>query len=701
MWGRLTIFQKGLLLVAVPAMIQLTLIWSLYRTQQHQVEAQHWATHTKEVLGQAQRILTLLVEEETGVRGFIITNEARFGAPLEQAAQELPAALEKLQSLVADNPVQSIKVSQIAAVAQELSRWYGDQAQEIRNGELEKAVARAKSGQANDQMAYLRRELAGFMQVEEGLDRQREATLQSIQQRLRRFLIAGTAVAFLGMVVLNFMFYRGISRRLAGLSGNAQRLAEGKQLNQRMPGGDEIALLDEAFHRSADAIAASQKALLQSEERLRVLVEGVVDYAIIMLDANGYVMSWNTGAERLKGYAAGEIIGRHFSCFYPADVVQRGWPPRELEIASAEGRVEDEAWRVRKDGSRFWANVVITAIRDRSGQLQGFSKVTRDLTERKQAEEAVHRMNEELELRVQARTAELAEANRDLMQKNQENEMFVYSVSHDLRSPLVSLQGFSKELALVGEELCALIKNPAIPEEVQTRASTLVTRDMQQSLKFIQSGVLRLSSIIDALLRLSRVGRVEYDFRRLKTDDIVARIIEAMSAELFEKGVQVHVRDLAPCYGDPTAIEQLFANLIGNALKYLAKDRSGEIEIGALTCDSDGDATESSNMQTYYVKDNGLGIPAAYHEKIFQAFQRVHPGHAAGEGMGLAIVRRVVQRHTGRIWVESVEGAGSTFFVALPARARDDDSNEDTEREAKRESNYEQRTNADLVGGRR
>jgi len=676
------------------------LIWSLYRTQQHQVEAQHWTTHTKEVLGQAQRILTLLVEEETGVRGFLVTNDARLAAPLDQAKRELPRALEKLQSLVADNPHQRIKASEISASANELSRWYAAQAQEIRSGELEKAVQRAKSGEANNQMAYLRRQLADFMQVEEGLDRQREATLQSIQQRLRRFLIAGTAVAFLGMVVLNFVFYRGISKRLAALSANAQRLAEGKTLKERMPGGDEIALLDEAFHRSADAIAASQKALLQSEERLRVLVEGVVDYAIIMLDTNGYVMSWNTGAERLKGYAASEIIGRHFSCFYPDDVVQSGWPARELEIADAEGRVEDEAWRVRKDGSRFWANVVITAIRDRSGQLQGFSKVTRNLTERKQAEEAVQRMNEELEARVQARTEELAEANRDLLQKNQENEMFVYSVSHDLRSPLVSLQGFSKELNLVGQELCSLLDNTAIPEAIRTRASALVTVEMQQSLKFIQTGVLRLSNIIDALLRLSRVGRVEYDFRPLNTNEIVTRVIGAMSAELFERGVEIRAGELPPCNGDATAVEQLFANLIGNALKYLVAERKGEIEVGAVPSLA-SNAQDAIAAQTYYVKDNGLGIPAAYHEKIFQAFQRVHPSHAPGDGMGLAIVRRIVQRHGGRIWVESVEGQGTTFFVTLPTIPPADGPSIKVERRKSGENQHGKRTDGDLVSGRR
>jgi signal transduction histidine kinase len=167
------------------------------------------------------------------------------------------------------------------------------------------------------------------------------------------------------------------------------------------------------------------------------------------------------------------------------------------------------------------------------------------------------------------------------------------------------------------------------------------------------------------LLRLSRFGRIVYEHREVNAGLTVRRVVDSMSDELFERGVEVKVHDLPPCSGDATAIEQLFANLIGNAVKYLDVARAGEIEVGAL--EPTAEHPEAGRSQTYYVKDNGLGIPAACQQKIFQAFQRAHPQHAPGEGMGLAIVRRIVERHRGRVWVESSEGQGSTFFVALPA----------------------------------
>lgn len=256
-----------------------------------------------------------------------------------------------------------------------------------------------------------------------------------------------------------------------------------------------------------------------------------------------------------------------------------------------------------------------------------------------------------------------------LAQKDRENEMFVYSVSHDLRSPLVNLQGFSQELALVCQDLRRLVDSSAAPDALRRQLTTLIDRDAGESIQFIQTAVRRLAAIIDALLRLSRVGRVVYDWQSVDVRAAVERVVRSMGNTISQKGARVLLADLPPAWGDPTAIEQIFANLIGNALNYLDPSRPGIIEVGSSPSD------DVRDEHTYHVRDNGLGIDARYLPKIFLAFQRLHPNAAPGEGIGLPLVRRMVERHGGRVQVESVVGEGSTFFVTLPAFDPGDDAN--------------------------
>jgi signal transduction histidine kinase len=255
---------------------------------------------------------------------------------------------------------------------------------------------------------------------------------------------------------------------------------------------------------------------------------------------------------------------------------------------------------------------------------------------------------------------------RSLQEKNQENEMFVYSVSHDLRSPLVNLQGFSQELAASGKDLRDLVSESELPPVTCQRALTLIDHNIGDSVRFIQTAVTRLSAIIDALLRLSRAGRVEYRWQVVDVQAAVRRIVEALGGTLAQRHAEMVVGELPPVWGDPTAIEQVFANLVGNAANYLDPQRAGRIEVGALP---EPEAAPAGESRTYFVRDNGLGIAAAHQPKVFIAFQRLHPEAAAGEGVGLALVRRVVERHGGRIWLESTPGVGTTFFVSLPVRA--------------------------------
>jgi len=214
-----------------------------------------------------------------------------------------------------------------------------------------------------------------------------------------------------------------------------------------------------------------EETLRQSDEKLRLLVEGVKDYAILMLDPEGRITTWSEGAERIKGYRAEEIIGQHFSIFYPPEALAGNKPARELEIALESSRFEEEGWRLRKDGSRFWANVIITALHDKKGRLRGFGKVTRDVSRRKQAEEEVDQQR-----------SKLAQANAQLMLANRDLESFSYSVSHDLRTPLRSIDGFSH----------ALLDDYA--EKLDEEGKSHLNR--------IRAATQRMGTLIDDLLRL-------------------------------------------------------------------------------------------------------------------------------------------------------------------------------------------------------
>jgi PAS domain S-box-containing protein len=395
----------------------------------------------------------------------------------------------------------------------------------------------------------------------------------------------------------------------------------------------------------------AEQELRESEERLRLIIDSTIDYGMFILDPGGHIVSWNPGAQRIKGYAADEIIGQHFSVFYTQEAKDRQWPQFELKEAERVGRFEDEGWRVRKDGTWFWANVVITALRGADGRLRGFAKVTRDVSERKRHLERIENLTRELERRVD----ELAATNRELRQKTSENESFVYSVSHDLRAPLVNLQGFSQELNFAADEVAQVLSDPRVPADIQSRARHLLSTEIGESLGFIRNAVQHLGNIVDGLLRLSRIGRVEYASEPVDVGAVVNDIIASLHTTITSTHATIAVRDLPTVRGDRNAIGQVFANILGNALKCFDPARPGRIEISA----------SADTPPVFAVRDNGVGIPEEYRRKIFQVFQHVHSRKGRGEGMGLAIVRRIVERHGGRIWFESVSGEGTTFFFTL------------------------------------
>ncbi len=361
-----------------------------------------------------------------------------------------------------------------------------------------------------------------------------------------------------------------------------------------------------------------------------MLVESVTDYAILMLDPEGRVVSWNAGAERIKGYRASEIVGQHFSRFYPPEDVERHKPEYQLEKAAADGRLEDEGWRVRKDGSTFWANVVITALRDESGTLHGFGKVTRDLTGRKRAEEEIRQLNDDL----RRRTEELTSTNADL-------EAFSYSVAHDLRAPLRQVLGFSRILT----------------EDYGPQLDPGARRCLDR----VQSGAQQMGRLVDDLLNLAKVGRQPLSREITSLNVVLDAALRELAPECSGRSIEWHIRDLFSTQCDPGLMKQVFVNLLSNALKYTRPRDPAVVEVGQTT---------GTDEPVVFIRDNGVGFDMQHAGKLFGVFQRLHKaGDFEGTGVGLATVERIIRKHGGRVWAEAEPDRGAMFFFTVgPAR---------------------------------
>ncbi len=489
------------------------------------------------------------------------------------------------------------------------------------------------------------------------------------------------------------------------------------------------------------------------EERFRLLIEGAYDFAILMLHADGTIASWNRGAERMLGYGAEEVLGQPYALFFPEEEIRQHKPQQFLRRAAEEGRCEDEGWRVRKDGSRFWADTVMTVLRHSDGRLRGFATVIRDVTERMQAEaaereqralaealqdtalvlvstltldevlerileqvervvphdvaeivvlepdggtrvrrkgklsagearchvgapilvkgrtigflgldsatpdayseahadrlrafaaqagvaienarlyEEVRRYAQGLEERVAERTAALEVANREL-------EAFTYSVSHDLRAPLRAIDGFTRVLE-------------------EEYAGELPLQG-QHYLRRVRQAVAEMNALIDDLLCLSRVSRQALRQQRVEPALLVQDVLGSLQKEMEGRRFEIEIGPLPPCQGDPLLLRQVWWNLLSNAIKFTRKRDPARIVIGAR---------EEGGQTVYFVQDNGVGFDPRYGERLFRVFERLHPADEyEGTGVGLAIVRRIVERHGGRVWAEGEVDQGATFSFTL------------------------------------
>lgn len=371
-----------------------------------------------------------------------------------------------------------------------------------------------------------------------------------------------------------------------------------------------------------------RQSLLESEMRFRLMIENVKDYAIFMLDVDGKIVSWNLGAAHIKGYHADEIIGQHFSVFYTPGDQANGKPFRGLATARNEGRFLDEGWRVRKDGTQFWASVVITALHDARGTLIGFAKITRDLTERKRMEDAL------------ARNYEAQEAIRM-------RDAFLAVAAHELKTPITNLQGFAQ-----------------VTLRHLEKAETLDRARVLRAFQMIDTQTDKLGQLVKQLLDVAQiqVGETSPPMSRVNLTELTQQVIALTEAQTTQHTISLQSPDDVTIEADPLRLEQVLVNLLNNAVKY--SPHGGQISVVI-------EELGASDVRVS-IADQGIGIPEAEREQIFEPFYRVYSDveqpTTSGAGLGLFISRQIIAEHQGQLSVETVADGGSRFVITLPVQ---------------------------------
>ena len=351
------------------------------------------------------------------------------------------------------------------------------------------------------------------------------------------------------------------------------------------------------------------------------LLDGIRDYAIFMIKPDGNIGTWNPGVERLLGYKEDEFVGAPFSMIFTESDISAGSPHTELSTAYEKGRAEDQRWHRKKDGSVFWANGLVTLMKDDNGDFKGYAKIMRDQTAHKRFEEEIERKNVSLEI-----------ANNEL--KN-----FASVVSHDLNSPLQTMQGFAN--LLKGKQ--------GLDEEVET------------SIGYILESTQRMSTMVNELLKDTLSAEKIDRSQTVNTNTLMDEIVRGLSEAIESSNAMINYNNLPEVWTDPILLGRVFQNLIENSIKYSKVGISPEIAISAKV--QDGEVT-------FVLNDNGRGIPHSKVKQLFTMFERLDPSEGIqGHGIGLATCRKIIERFGGKIWAESEVDKGTTFYFRIPSHS--------------------------------
>jgi len=605
-WTDRPLAFKGLVVVALPLAVLLGSLVSLYLASSAETRAEDDVRRAFAIQRDVYQVHALLAEAAAGVRGYALTREERFLEPYYTAERDLPATLERLDEAIEDKDVRP-RFLELLQVTQ------------AKRSGLNATIALAQSpdGESVDQIEQslvanklaldaVRQEIENIQELEGVVLDRRRALVDDVRTRFLTLTAVSAIIGLLGSFAAVYLFSTGIVRRVGKLEGDAELLARGERLDDPPEEADELGRLAQRLSRASALLRRREDDLKASEERFRLVIERVRDYGIFTLDNQGIVTSWNLGAERIKGWRTDEIVGEHFSRFYPPDT-RDTLPTTMLERARDEGAAEDEGWRIRKDGSRFWANVVITALRDEAGELQGFAKVTRDMTERRRSEEELRLAREE------AVAANLAKSE------------FLSRTSHELRTPLNAILGFGQLLEIDEEDFA---------------------ESHRDAVRQITKAGRHLLSLINDLLDISSIeaGAEEVEIETVNIAELLEEVRSLADPIVRAASLRFDI-DLP---GKDTLVEadqrrttQVILNLVGNAAKY---NVDGEfVRLGAEV---------SGDKVTVFVEDDGPGVASADRSRLFTAFDRLGQqklSRSEGTGLGLALSKSLVESMGGTL----------------------------------------------------
>ncbi|MDF0699289.1 ATP-binding protein [Rhizobium sp. MC63] len=618
-FANLPLRAKGIVIIMVPLALLLTALASVFVADRQSRIAEDQVRVTLEIQSGIQELHALIAEAATAMRGYLLTGRSDFLDPFSRAEDRLPVVLDEVGRRLRDEE-QKARLERIRALVDaKVDRLQLlKQADVLRVGGREDLAAKLIEGK--QVLDMLRQEIDAMNRREADLLNARTQAADRVRTLSRSLMIAAGFLGFAGALVAVFLFSASIVRRVHALKAEAHRLSRGEVVTSADPFRDELGNLGQALADASVLLKKRETDLTESEERFRQLVEGVSDYGIFGLNPDGRVVSWNAGAERITGYQVEEIVGQHFSRFYPAET-RETFPAEELSKAALHGRTEAEGWRLRKDGSRFWSHVVVTALHDETGRLRGFSKITRDVTERKQFEEA------------------LLAAREDAVRASNAKSEFLSRMSHELRTPLNSVLGFAQLLEMD-------VNDP----------------ESRESVAQILRGGRHLLSLIDEVLDMARIeaGRMDLAVEPQPIAEVIEEAVSLARPLCGKEQIRIEIMEAEPdlaALADRRRLLQVLLNLLSNAVKY--NRPRGSVTVGHQALD---------DRIRIEVSDTGPGIPAERVARLFTPFDRLGAERISqeGTGLGLALSRHLIDAMGGTLGFGNRRGGGATFHVDLP-----------------------------------